>query len=379
METIKNKNGMMIFVYSLMLFISCSSNENTKSIPVVPAPTPVPTPVPTPTKTLAKFEPKEGEVILFIGQENDAIGGTSIDTNGYFDFFQKPSGFTMYTNMNLDGVYQKADWGDGPENMSVQLADDDFKNCALAIGFSIVNMETKIANGEQDAAIAKLGEFLLSLGKRPVFLRIGYEFDGPWNNYNKASYITAFRRIKDKLDAQGVRNVAYVWQSKGFGSTIQDLESWYPGDKYVDWCAYSFFNYYAQSNMIDFATRKGKPVFIAEATPTVTDFANDPQGNTGLTKEMILSNPDQSLSAWNDWFVPFFKTINDNPKQVKAISYINANWKDKPMWKTNVTFKGIDSRIQLSKYVSDKWNEEIAKPKYLKPSAELFDKLYSGL
>jgi hypothetical protein len=365
----------LVTTYFLLLFISCSSNNDPVKVVVVPPPDPIP----TPTTGLAKFEPKEGEVLLFIGQENDAIGGTSIDSNGYFDYFQKPSGFTMYTNMNLDGVYQKADWGDGPENISAQLADDDFKNCALAIGLSIVNNEIKIANGQQDAAIQKLGEFLLGLGKRPVFLRIGYEFDGSWNNYSKANYITAFRRIKDKLDAQGVKNVAYIWQSKGYGSSIQELESWYPGDKYVDWCAYSFFNYYTQSNIIDFATQKGKPVFIAEATPTVTDFVNDPNGNTGLTKEMILSNPDQALLAWNEWFTPFFKTVNENPKKVKAISYINANWKDKPMWKTNLTFKGIDSRIQLSSYVSDKWNEEIAKPKYLKPSETLFEKLYSGL
>jgi len=373
----KNQRSSIIILFCFFqMMTSCTSQESAKETVIT---TPEPSPIVVVTKTLAKFEPKEGEVLLFIGQENDAIGGTTKDSNGYFDFFPKPSGFTMYTNMNLDGVYQQADWGDGPENMSIQLADDDFKYCALAIGLSIVNNETNIANGNQDAAIQKLGAFLLGLGKRPVFLRIGYEFDGPWNNYNKSNFILAYKRIKDKLDAQGVSNVAYVWQSKGFGSTIAELDSWYPGDNYVDWCAYSFFNYHVQANMIDFATRKGKPVIIAEATPTVTDFVNDPSGNTGLTKEMMLSKPDQALLAWEQWFIPFFTTINDNPKRVKAVSYINANWKDKPMWKTNPTFKGIDSRLQLSSSISEKWNTEIAKPKYLKPTATLFDQLYSGL
>ncbi|MDQ6473021.1 glycosyl hydrolase [Flavobacterium sp. LHD-80] len=341
----------------------------------------------------AKFEPEDGEVILFIGQENDALGGTEKDKNGYLDHFPAPGGFTMYTDImpglteefdghsftysGLNGIFETADWGDGPENMSIVLGDEDFKNSALAIGLAIIDNEEKIASGELDSYILKMGKFFKSLGKRPVFLRIGFEFDGPWNRYERVAYINAFRHIKDKLDQQGVTNVAYVWQSKGFESSLQDLENWYPGDDYVDWCGFSFFNNYKQENMIAFAKLKGKPVFICEAAPTVTDWEKDPKGNTGLTKEMKLSNPEQAKLAWEEWFVPFFKTINDNPKTVKAISYINANWKDKPRWKVNPTFKGIDSRLQLSEFISKKWNEEVGKDKYLKASPDLFDKLYN--
>jgi len=340
----------------------------------------------------AKFEPEDGEVILFIGQENDALGGTEKDKNGYLDHFPAPGGFTMYTDImpgvteefdghsftytGLNGIYETADWGDGPENMSLQLNSPNFKNSALAIGLAIIDSEEKIASGELDPYILKMGTFFKSLGRRPVFLRIGFEFDGPWNRYERVAYINAFRRIKDKLDEQGVTNVAYVWQSKGFESTLKNLEEWYPGDNYVDWCGFSFFNNYKQENMIAFAKAKNKPVFICEAAPTSTDWEKDPKGNTGLTKQMILSNPEQAEMAWNEWFVPFFKVINDNPKTVKAISYINANWKDKPRWKVNPTFKGIDSRLQLSDFITKKWNEEVGKDKYLKASPELFDKLY---
>jgi hypothetical protein len=343
---------------------------------------------------LAKFEPKDGEVILFIGQENDALGGTVNDTNGYLDHFQAPGGFTMYTDImpgvtekfgdksftytGLNGIYQTDDWGDGLENMSLQLSDVDFNNSALAIGLAIIDNDAKIADGTHDNHIKRLSDFCLSLGKRPVFLRIGFEFDGPWNHYDKESYKKAFRRIKDKLDLQGVTNVAYVWQSKGFGMTVQDLEEWYPGDAYVDWCGYSFFNGYKAQKIVDFATIKGKPVFICEATPTSTDWKNDPQGNTGLTKEMILSNPEQAKMAWDEWFVPFFETINSNPKTIKAISYINANWRIRPRWKVNDTFKNIDARLQLSDFISKKWKEETDKSKYLKASPQLIDKLYNN-
>ena len=339
----------------------------------------------------AKFEPADGEVILFVGQELDAIGGTDRDTNGYFDHFETPGGFTMYTDImpgltetfldhsftytGLNGIWETDDWGDGPNNISIQLADDDFKHCALAIGLAIIDNEEKIAAGEHDTLIEKMGDFFLSLKDRPVFLRIGFEFAGPWNRYDREGFIGAYKRIKDKLDAQGVTNVAYVWQSKGFGHTMESLESWYPGDSYVDWCGYSFFASFKQARMIEFAAQKGKPVFIAEATPTSTDYENDPEGSTGLTKEFILSNPDQAAMAWEEWFVPFFETINNNPKTVKAISYINANWRAKPRWKVNNTFKNIDARLQLSPEISKKWNEEISKNKYLKASPALFEYL----
>lgn len=345
-------------------------------------------------KKLAKFEPNDGEVILFVGQELDAIGGLEDYNNGYFDHFETPAGFTMYTDImpgltetflnhsftytGLNGIWETDNWGDGDENMSLQLEDENFKYCALAIGLAIIDNEEKIAAGEHDELINKMGEFFLELGDRPIFLRIGFEFAGPWNRYDRVSFMNAYKRIKDKLDKQGVTNVAYVWQSKGFGHSLESLEEWYPGDEYVDWCGYSFFSNYKQAKMIEFAKLKGKPVFIAEATPTSTDFEKDPEGNTGLTKEFVLSNPEQAKMAWDEWFIPFFETINKNPKTVKAISYINANWRIRPRWQVNPTFKNIDARIQLSEELSKKWNDEISKEKYLKASPNLFEKLNSN-
>jgi len=77
------------------------------------------------------------------------------------------------------------------------------------------------------------------------------------------------------LEEMGVQNVAYVWQSHGWEEPMERLEAWYPGDEYVDWCGYSFFSRWAEANMIAFARKHNKPVFIAEATPTIS---------TGMTK-----------------------------------------------------------------------------------------------
>ncbi len=342
-----------------------------------------------PTRKRAKFEPEDGQVILFVGQELEAVGGLEEYNEGYLDYFETPAGWTTYTNINpgensfgrvqegLDGLYETHDWGDNDYNATLQLNDPDYQNMALAIGLQFVNHEEKVADGTHDEYINGLADFLLSLGERPVFLRIAYEFDGePWNHYDKESTIKAYKRIVDMCRAKGVTNTAYVWQSTGFMSPNDgDLESWYPGDDYVDWLGYSFFNRWEDQKMIPFAREKGKPVFIAEASPTISDVDAKTTGNTIETQ---LSNPDQAEDAWQRWFIPFFKTIDDNPDVVKAISYINCHWDSHPMWFDNPTFKRIDARLQLSDSISSRWEEITSQPKYIKSSPDLYEKLYNN-
>ena len=334
---------------------------------------------------LAKFEPSQGKVILFVGQELHAIGGLDEYNTGYLDHFKTPAGWTAYTNLTpgetsfdylekgLDGIWSTDDWGDSTSNLSLQVADKDFENMAVAIGLSLVNHEKAIANGERDSLVVKLGEYLKSLAPRPVFLRIGYEFDGhAWNHYDREAYIAAYKRIKDKYDELGIENVAYVWQSTGWVSDQYLLEEWYPGDDYVDWCAFSFFSRWKEQEMIEFARKKDKPVFIAEASPVISDHMVKFDGNT---KETVLSNAEQADEAWERWFEPFFQTIDDNLDVVKAVSYINCNWKAHEMWKVNPTFKRIDARLQTNKKIMDKWNAAIDNQKYLHASETLFEDL----
>ena len=108
---------------------------------------------------------------------------------------------------------------------------------------------------------------------------------------------------------QQVDNVAFVWQSKGNGSDQEVLEKWYPGDDIVDWCGYSYFGQPDQE-MLNFARRHQKPVFISEATPVrQTDnlYFNSDLKDTALQNQL-----------WNEWFVPFFKTIEENSDVIKA-------------------------------------------------------------
>ncbi|MEM7105782.1 MAG: glycosyl hydrolase [Bacteroidota bacterium] len=334
-----------------------------------------------PHRELAKFEPEKG-VLVFAGQDLESIGGMDKYRNGYVDHFPVPAGVTLYTGMGagdssfgensqaLLGVFETMDAGNGPSNMSLIMSHDKFKECALAIGLSMVNSEEKVATGELDDNIKRLGEFCKNL-KNPVFLRIGYEFDGhSWNHYNREAYLTPYKRIKDQFDRMGVENVAYVWQSTGWVSDPYQLEEWYPGDDYVDWCGFSFFSRWREVEMIEFARKKGKPVFIAEASATIS-------GHTvkfdGKTKETILSKPEQAEEAWEKWFVPFFEMIENNTDVIKAIHYINTDWKSRPMWFNNPTFQKVDARLQLNEKIKSEWSGKMDMDLYLNLSDQPFN------
>jgi hypothetical protein len=333
-------------------------------------------PTQTTERKLAKFEPADGKCILFVGQELEALGGLEDYADGYYDHFPAPGGFTMYTGIStgdnsfghtmvgLDGIWKTHDWGDGPNNMSLQLADEDFADQALAIGFWMVNHEKEIAKGGFDNTLRRFGNWLKEIAPRPVFLRIGYEFAGPWNNYDQKAYKKAFRRIHEMYDTMGVTNVAYVWQSHGADEPMEVLEAWYPGDDVVDWCSYSFFNRHKEANMVEFARKKGKPCFIAEATPTIT-HPDPARAGQGKTKQTMLGDPEQGEEAWELWFKPFFKTIHDNPDVVKAVSYINANWTSHRMWDDNPTFQEVDARLQINPVIKERWLKEVTSGRYI--------------
>ncbi len=358
------KHRSLINLVILFFIFSCSSHKNN-----------MPKTSPTMESLSAKFEPGDNACLFFIGQDLRAVGGLDDYTDGYCDHFDVPAGITVYTGFakgsmsygymqkGNDGIKTVANWGAEDNCAQYYIDDTDFKHSMIAIGLSLVGNEKKVAKGRHDHLIKELGEWIKA-SERPVFLRIGYEFDGwDWNNYDKKDYLASWKRIHSMFAKMEVNNVAFVWQSKGIGSDQNILEEWYPGDDLVDWCGYSYFAN-PDEEMLTFARKHKKPVFIAEATPVLFDGTH--------FSDTFLTNPEQAKQAWDDWFVPFIKTLNDNKDVIKAFSYINVNWPAQPMWKNNGLFKHVDSRIQESDLITKKWQEEITKPRYLKPSPQLW-------
>lgn len=291
-----------------------------------------------------KFVPPDGKVLLMIGQDKDTVD-EYVESTGHV-----PAGLMIYTSIqNVDGLFAEApDYGAGISHGQYFL--EKYPHSVIQIGLYMVGVLDDVLAGSYDKNIKKLGEWIRE-AERPVYLRIGYEFDLPDNRYDPEKYKAAFRYIVDKLRQQGVENAAYVWHSYSHVNPGYSTMAWYPGDEYVDWFALTFFDPYNHADMIRFvrlAEHRHKPLMLAEATPT---YLGTPLGER----------------SWHRWFEKFFTFIEDN--NVKAACYINSNWDAQPMWQ----IQGWgDARIQVNPVVQENWLKEIRKEKYLTAGRNLF-------
>ncbi len=168
--------------------------------------------------------------------------------------------------------------------------------------------EQQVASGEYDQQVDNLVEGLRRVAL-PVYLRIGYEFNGlSWNGYLPASYKQAFIRITNKLRAANLE-VATVWDAAISG--VKNYFDYYPGDEYVDWFGMNIFraaefNDPSLPGFFNEARRRRKPVMIGETTPRQVGA----QGGA---------------ASWSGWFAHFFDFLRNNDV-VKQFNYINWDW-----------------------------------------------------
>jgi len=303
----------------------------------------------------AKFQPPAGKKILILGQDLGAIGGfTAPNNNGYVDNLPTvPGGITSYTDIaNLGGLNYLVNWGSGDVCAQCIVENEIYKNSVLVFGIYMVGMLEQINAGDLDNSIEFFADWVKD-ANRPVFLRIGYEFNASWANYDPSAYKSAFKRIVDIFRDNQVNNFATVWQSDGTAGNAAQLYHWYPGDNYVDWLGYSHFHNFGEG-ILQIADEKNKPVMIAEATPRGADLEDG-----------------QGMTHWNEWFDPLFQHIYENEK-IMALAYINVDWDSQPMWQGQ---GWGDSRIQMDDYVQQQWLLEINNDTWLNSSDSLFQML----
>jgi hypothetical protein len=193
---------------------------------------------------------------------------------------------------------------------------------------SAKHYEAGVARGDDDAKLKQFCEGLESLD-RPAFIRIGYEFNAPWNGYSPTNYVAAFRHIVEYTRGAGLGNVAFVWDwspgaeldAESGGADVQSAAArymrYYPGDAWVDWWGLNVFgaaNLWstATSTFLADADRHRMPVMIGESTP----------------KEHSVSEGNRLVDAW---YKPYFGLIRSSPG-VKAFCYIDWNWGIYPQW-----------------------------------------------
>jgi hypothetical protein len=296
-----------------------------------------------------------------------------------------PHGVMSYASivnlsLELTALSVPSNYGSG-----VQWADGlmkDLPHAYLQLGLWMVGLTDAIKAGHLDRDIYALGSYLAGLN-RPVFLRIGYEFDSASNNYDPTSYKKAFRRIVGLFSSKNITNVAFVWHASGFEPRNGlKLDSWFPGPEYVDWCGVSFFQQpydcqvatkcsfpYAEA-LVEFCSKtNGIPIMIAESTPFggLVDESREEINEAGF-----------GGSSWNSWFVPVLEFIEKY--DVKMWCYINADWDALPMWQRERApdVHWGDSRVQEYDGVRARWTHDVLEnSRYawmVDPSGEVIEK-----
>lgn len=202
-----------------------------------------------------------------------------------------------------------------------------------------------VSKGSFDTNLEKLADWA-NQNPVPIYLRPGYECDHPDNQYPPEVFVRAFRHIRKTLDQYEVKNVAFVWHVL---PGDQQIEKWWPGDRYVDWVA---ITYYAaqKENMAPiaaFAKKHAKPLMLAEAAPR----------GIGTVK---------GKKSWDTWFRPCFEDIATY--DVRALCYINWDWESKEMFSDGTWG---DTRIEQNEFVKTQWLKEISSARYRITAADL--------
>ena len=305
-----------------------------------------------------KFVPPAGKTLLIMGQSSERI-------SEYLDHFPDqplPGGWSAYWGIPEFVGVTESHKNEAGASQNHQMLLDKFPNSVVQSALWMVgtwDVAKKAGNGDYDKVVKKYAAWAKAAG-RPIYLRIGYEFDGPHNQLQPDEYIKAYRHIVDLLRARGAHNIAFVWHSYA-EKPFKDYQSsaWYPGDDYVDWVGISVFGRaYGDSGfgpycdaILEFAQQHKKPVMIAESNPIY-----------GITAE--------SAEVWDQWFTNFFSFIYN--KNIKAVSFINEDWPSTGIpgiseWK--------DGRLYNNTQVSKAWFRETNKDRYLKHSPALYEQL----
>lgn len=289
------------------------------------------------------FVPPSGKTLLIVGQDRDTIAYYVHATGSV------PGGTMFYTSIQkMDALDGPIDYGGGSMDGDVLL--QTYPNSVIQLGLYMVDGLNNTLTGAYDANLITLAQWIKN-ANRPVYLRIGYEFDNPSNHYDPQQYIQAFRYVVNFLRREGVKNAAFVWHTDCGDHPGQQWLDWYPGDDYVDWFGVSIFGTSQipmATKFLNFAREHGKPFMICESSPW----------HMYTVQDKIY------------WFTHIFRFIKD--QNVAIFCYINCNWNAQDLWR-NLNLG--DARLEKTKETKDLWLNEIAHGRYLKASPNLFQTL----
>ncbi|MEX2460693.1 MAG: glycosyl hydrolase [Paenibacillaceae bacterium] len=226
----------------------------------------------------AKYEPKLGAYIGAYAESDPGVHDAKDGNPFYITAFPELTGkqhaaYLLYVSWGLPFSTYKSHIERAKKN-----------NVALQIAFQPLKGLSEVADNEYLRTFAKD----VKASGIPVFLRFANEMNGKWVEWyekDPKKYIEKFR-VVSKVFKEEADNVAMVWSPNFFPP--DNLESYYPGDDYVDWVGVSMYNTYQPEldplkkniDRTSFVQKfdhiyktysKKKPVFISEAGASYSD------------------------------------------------------------------------------------------------------------
>ena len=200
---------------------------------------------------------------------------------------------------------------------------------------------TKILTGQYDSYLQKFGQDIAKFGK-PFLLRFGHEFNGdwyPWSVYEgklvpASTYVQVYKYVHDKVVAAGGSKAIWVWcaNAGNGGANPQDILSYYPGDKYVNWIGMDGYNW--GTSAPGFSWKSFSGVFNSLYQQLTTNYPTKPI----MIGEMGCSSTGGDKVAWiNDMFT---RLPIDFPK-VRSFTWFNIN--KETDWRFNVNQGSTDA------------------------------------
>ncbi len=290
-------------------------------------------------KKIKNFGPEDDLVIHGAGQDMNEES-----PEDFMDYWNSVDGFKPLLYM----AYSEIRYSDNEWFTELMSRMREFPGVILQLGISMTDeysksknsgYEKRVLRGEYDENIRILGKNLKRLGK-PVFLRLGYEFNAVNSNgYEPENYIRAYKYVFNRVNNE---NIMWVWNACTEG--CEDYMKYYPGDEFVDWWSLNIFSRKDMDSeftksFLERAEMHENPVMIGEACPARIGTKNK--------------------RVWSEWFKPFFKFIHSN-RIIKSFCYVNLDWTKYerfPDWK--------DCRISNNSEIRNKYLRELENKRIL--------------
>ncbi len=316
----------------------------------------------------AKFEPAAGRALHGWGQIshgwNTDHPGAAGDQQDYYDYVDAvgnypPAIASFYIHPQREDGQQQLDGF--IQRYRAFAAEKSWHIAQIAYDFD----PTATLAGKGDAQLEQFFRAIEEIG-RPVFLRIGWEFNNR-GHFEPEAYRNGFRYIVDKMRELKVNNVATLWHA-----SVPDLNEltgmpilsphpymdFYPGDDYVDWWSISSFNSagFRSPGSLEFyqnAASRRKPVFIGESAPWFGEAVNG----------FNFRDPN-SLEESLSWFTPFFELFSDYP-HIKGMNVIILDWQRWNWIWPHITGGFNNTRLDLWPELPAKYQEFLAEPRFI--------------